>query len=235
MSTRETSGARAGAQRAARATPIRINLLPHRRVARERRKREFSTLVGLVGLAGAAAVFAGGMEISRQIDAQQDRNRFVQTETERLDRQIAEIRTLRDDIVALRARQEAVEALQRERTLPVRLFDELIRMVPEGLYLRSLKQDEQRVVLVGHAHSNERVAELLRNLSDRSPWLERPELSEIKEVEIKAGPGQKEARRVYEFTLNALIKRPGQPGDAPRKGVSPTTATEPLKLGAAGQ
>lgn len=221
-----------------RAAAIRINLLPHREVARERRRREFLSMLGVVALAGAAAVFAGGMVISEGIDVQRDRNQFVREENVRLDRQIAEIRTLREEIAALRARQKAVEDLQSERTVPVHLFDELLKIAPEGLYLRALKQDDRRVTLTGHAQTNERVAELLRNLSERSPWLGRPELGEIKEVELKPAPGakDKEVRKVYEFTLNAMVHRATPPSEAGARGATPTTSTpptEPVKLGAA--
>lgn len=223
-----------------RLTPIRINLLPHREMRRERRKKDFVVLSALVAMAGLAAVFAGGFTISQSIAQQQDRNDFIRAENARLDKQIAEIKTLRAEIAALKARQQAVEALQTDRTVPVRLFDELVKLAPEGLYLRQLKQDEAKVTLSGHAQSNERVAELLRNLADRSPWLDRPELGEIKEVSLQPTQGQKEGRKVYEFTLNALVKRPSAAGEAkpgaPRTtGTQPgkTASTEPIVLGAA--
>jgi type IV pilus assembly protein PilN len=216
-----------------RAVSIRINLLPHREAARERRKREFMSMLGVVALAGLAAVFAGGLVITQSIDVQRERNQFVRDENKRLDRQIAEIRTLREDIAALRARQKAVEDLQSERTLPVHLFDELLKTAPEGLHLRTLKQDDRRVTLSGHAQTNERVAELLRNLSERSPWLERPELGEIKEVELKpvAGQKDKDVRKVYEFTLNALIRPTTTNADPAARSTPPTTSTEPIRLG----
>ena len=205
-----------------RLAPIRVNLLPHREAARERRKKEFVTLAAIVGLAGAAAVFAGGFAINQQLETQQGRNRFIQAENAKLDAQIAEIKTLREEIGALRARQQAVENLQGDRTVPVRLFDELVRLTPEGVYLRVLRQDDLRVVLGGHAQTNERVAELLRNLSERSPWLERPELSEIREITLPTASGQREGRKVFEFSLNALVKRATTPPD-PGQGAARTT------------
>ena len=189
--------------------PIRINLLPHREARRARRRKDFVVTAALVAIAGMVTTFAGGFAIDRQIAVQQERNDFINAENGKLDAQIAEIRTLRDEIAGLRARQQAVENLQSDRTVPVRLFDELVRLAPEGLYLRTLRQDGNRVVLVGHARTNERVAELLRNLAERSPWLERPELTEIKEVAVQPAPGQKEARLLYEFSLNAIVRRPG--------------------------
>lgn len=203
---------------ATRLAPIRINLLPHREAARRRRRKDFVSTAVLVAIAGAVATFAGGLAIDRQIAAQQERNAFITAENTRLDAQITEISTLRQEIAALRARQQAVENLQGDRTVPVHLFDELPRLVPEGLYLRSLRQDGARVAMVGHARTNERVAELLRNLAENSPWLERPELGEIREVETPAAQGQKEARRLYEFSLNAIVRRPGAADPAAADG-----------------
>lgn len=210
---------------ARRLASIRINLLPHRALNRERRKKQFVTLAVLVGIAGAAASFTGGLAINHQIDAQQDRNDFIKAENGKLDQQIAEIKTLREEITSLRARQQAVENLQSDRTVPVHLFDELVRLSPEGLYLRTLRQEEARITLGGHAQTNERVAELLSNLADRSPWLERPELGEIKEVMLAPIAGQKEGRKVFEFSLNALVKRPVAPAD-PAKPGAPRTTTD---------
>ena len=223
-----------------RLAPIRVNLLPHREMRREQRKKDFLVLAGLVGVAGIVAAFAGGVMINHQIAAQQDRNNFITTENGKLDKQIAEVKTLREEIAGLRARQHAVENLQSDRTIPVRMFDELVRLAPEGVYLRQLKQDDARVTLSGHAQTNEHVAELLRNLADRSPWLERPELSEIKEVPQPSGsPNGKDPRTVFEFSLNALIKRPAPPDtkNAPNRTTSAepgkSAAAEPIKLGSA--
>ncbi len=223
--------------------PIRINLLPHREMKRERRKKDFVAAAVLVAVAGAATVFAGGVAINHQITAQLDRNAFIKNENAQLDKQIAEIKNLREEIAALRARQQAVENLQSDRTLPVRLFDELVRVTPEGVYLRLLKQDDLRVTLGGHAQTNERVAELLRNLVERSPWLERPELSEIKEITLPPLSGQKEPRKLFEFSLNALVKRQTVPTTDARPGAPRTTGTEsgaapqaaatPVQVGAA--
>jgi len=193
--------------------PILINLLPHREARREQRKRGFLGVLAGVAVAGVAAVFAGGLAIDQAIEQQARRNQFIKGENTKLDAQIAEIRALREEIAALRARQQAVENLQSDRTLPVRLFDELSRLTPEGVLLRQLRQDERKVSLAGHAQSNDRVAEFLRILSEKSPWLERPELGEIKEVVLPAPPGtrdkdrERESRKVYEFSLNLLIRR----------------------------
>lgn len=191
----------------------RINLLPHREMRRERRKKDFLGAMVLAGILAAGAAFGVAVVIDQQIDAQRGRNDFIRAENARLDEQIKEIAALRAEIEALRARQEAVETLQANRTIPVHLMDELVTQLPEGLFLKSLRQDERKVTLIGLAQSNERISDLLRALANDSPWLERPELVEIKAVPLgnpQAGKpatrGQAEARRVYEFSLNALVK-----------------------------
>jgi type IV pilus assembly protein PilN len=213
--------------------PIRINLLPHREMNRERRKKDFISLTGLVGIAGAVAVFAGGFAINQQIAGQQERNAFIAAENAKLDAEIAEVKTLRDEIAALKARQQAVENLQSDRTAPVRLFAELVRLTPEGVYLRQIKQEESRVTLIGHAQTNERVAELLRNLAEGNALLERPELGEIKETTVPAASGSRDAssRKIYEFTLNALMKRAAPTADG-KTGAPRAQGDEPVKLGA---
>ncbi len=213
--------------------PIRINLLPHREMNRERRKKDFISLTGLVGIAGAVVVFGGGFAVNQQIGGQQERNAFITAENAKLDAEIAEVKTLRDEIAGLKARQEAVENLQSDRTAPVRLFAELVRLTPEGVYLRQIKQEEARVTLIGHAQTNERVAELLRNLAEGSPLLERPELGEIKEIALPGGGGSRDAssRKIYEFSLNALMKRAAPTADG-KTGAPRAQGGEPVKLGA---
>lgn len=186
---------------------IRINLLPHREARRERRKRDFVALGAMVALAGAAVALAVGFGINSKIDAQDRRNQFIAAENAKLDEQIREIATLRAEIDALRARQQAVEELQSNRTIPVHLLDELVRNTPEGIYLKSLGQTERRLAVVGYAQTNEHVAEFLRNLAGRTEWMEKPELTEIKSVDLKAGSGKDmEERRIYEFSLNAVVR-----------------------------
>jgi type IV pilus assembly protein PilN len=197
--------------------------LPHREIRRERRKKDFIAATVLTVAGAAALAFLVGLVIDQQIDAQRARNDFISAENRKLDARIKEIATLRADIDALRARQQAVQSLQSNRTIPVHLLDELVQQVPEGTMLRSIRQDEGKVTLVGLAQSNERISNLLRNLARESPWLARPELLEIKAVDPSAQAGKGERRevrgaaRVYEFSLNALLT--GGPGDA-----APTTA-----------
>ena len=183
----------------------KINLLPHREATRKQRRAAFFAMLVLSGILGGAIVLAVGGYFANSISDQTQRNNFIKAENTKLDAQIKEIATLRQEIEALKARQQAVEDLQADRNQPVYLMDELVKQVPEGVYLRAFKQDGQRVVLNGYAQSNERVSELLRNLSNNSPWLERPDLIEIRSTGLGQG---KDAKKVFDFTINVGIKRP---------------------------
>jgi type IV pilus assembly protein PilN len=184
---------------------IRINLLPHREERRKQRKKAFVTLMVVCACIGGAIVLAVALFNQNRIANQDQVNRYIKGQNSELDNQIKEIASIKQDIDALKARQQAVEDLQGDRNQPVYLLDELVQQVPEGVYIRVFKQDGQRVVMSGYAHSNERVSELLRNLSSSSPWLERPELVEIRATNQGSG---KDVKRVFDFTLNVLIKRP---------------------------
>jgi len=183
---------------------IRINLLPHREAKRKQKQAAFAAMLVLGGLLGAAIVLmVGGWNASR-IAIQEERNAVLSTENAELDKKIKDIATLKEEINALKSRQQAVEDLQGDRNQPVYLFDELVRQTPEGVYLKGFEQDGQRVVLNGYAQSQERVAELLRNLSGNSPWLERPDLTEVKAATLTQN---KVVRKAVEFTLAVAIKR----------------------------
>jgi type IV pilus assembly protein PilN len=183
---------------------IRINLLPHREAKRKQKQTAFVALLALGGLVGVALVLlVGGYNASR-IATQNERNRVLTNANAELDKKISKIASLKAEIEALKARQQAVEDLQGDRNQPVYLLDELVRQTPEGVYLKSFKQEGQRVLLNGYAQSQERVAELLRNLSGSSPWLERPDLTEVRAATLAQG---KTGRKVVEFTLNVAIKR----------------------------
>lgn len=188
---------------------IRINLLPHREMRREKRKKDFLGIAGMVGAGGVAVALAVGFGINSQIEAQSERNSYIKSKNTELDSQITEIANLENEIQSLRARQAAVESLQSDRTIPVHLFDELVRHTPEGVYLQEVSQFAKRVQIKGRAQTNERIADLLRNLSAVSPWLERPELIEIKAITVSGqGRNPNEERRLFEFSLNALLKLP---------------------------
>jgi type IV pilus assembly protein PilN len=203
---------------------IRINLLPHRAAKRAARKRAF-----FVGL-GAAAVFGLGLVgvwwtvLDRMTAAQAERNAFLKSEITKLEAQIKDIATLRAEIEALKARQRAVEDLQTDRNMPVYLLDELVKQTPEGVYLTSIKQSGTVVQVNGMAQTNERVSELLRNTLYNSPWLERPELVEIKAAAQPASA--RDQRRLFEFSMRVSVKRPGAAAApaAPASGASAPTA-----------
>jgi type IV pilus assembly protein PilN len=185
---------------------IRINLLPHREEKRKQRKAAFAALLVLGGLAGAAIVVLVGAYNARAIAVQDQRNEVLKTSIKQLDVKIAEIASLKQEIESLKARQQAVEDLQADRNQPVYLMDELVKQTPAGVYLKSFKQEGQKVTLSGFAQSQERVSELLRNLAGNSPWLERPDLIEVKAATL--GQNKNTGRKVVEFNLTVNIKRP---------------------------
>lgn len=211
---------------------ILINLLPHREAKRRQRKQAFFGGLAASAVAGALMVGAGWFVLDRMVAAQQARNDFLKTEISRLEAQIKDIATLRQEIEALKARQKAVEDLQSDRNTPVYLLDELVKQTPEGVYLTTIKQAGQVVTVTGIAQTNERVSELLRNTSYSSPWLERPELVEIKAANVTTSG--REQRRLFEFQMRLSIKRPQAPSaaSAPAGAASGALAAAPV-VGAA--
>jgi type IV pilus assembly protein PilN len=192
---------------------VRINLLPHREQKRQARQRQFVSLA--IGLAVLALAVVGLVHvvIAARIENQNSRNALLKTEIAKLDEQIKEIDKLREQTQALLARKQIVETLQANRTEAVHLLDQLVRQLPDGLYLKSVKQNGAKVTLVGYAQSNARVSTLMRNI-ESSPWLGNPELVEIKSVPL-------DKQKVNEFTLNLQVKRPT---DAAGAGKIPTGA-----------
>jgi type IV pilus assembly protein PilN len=184
---------------------ILINLLPHREAARKLRRDIFN--VSLVGAAIAGGLLAGVIFLwyQAQISGQEGNNQLLQTEIRRFDNQIKDIAGLEAEITALRARQQAVEDLQADRNMPVHLLTELVKQLPDGVYIASMRQDNQNVTLQGVAQSNERVSELLRNLGNNSPWFAKPELVEIVAGSIALTP--REQRRVANFTIRVRLVR----------------------------
>lgn len=182
---------------------ILINLLPHREEKRKRRKAAF--FVGL-GMSFAVGVLIAGfiyLLLQQLTAAQAERNDYLKAEITKLDAQIKDIATLRAEIEALRARQRAVENLQSDRNTPVHLLNELTKFTPEGVYLAGVKQTGKSVMITGVAASNERVSELLRNLS-RAEWIEVPDLVEIKAASVNP----RDPRRLFDFALRVGIKSP---------------------------
>ncbi len=184
---------------------ILINLLPHREVARKRRKEMFQATMFASFLAGL--LIAGGIYswFQAMIEQQQQRNNFLTGEIKVLEGQIKEIASIEDEITALRARQKAVEDLQSDRNLPVHLLNELVKQLPDGVYITSLKQTDQVVAMQGMAQSNERVSEMLRNLADNTPWISKPELVEIVAAHVALTP--RDQRRVASFNLRFRLMR----------------------------
>jgi type IV pilus assembly protein PilN len=192
----------------------RINLLPHREERRKRSRQHFFVLGGVTAVLGALIVGTIYTYYENEIDRQKHRNQFLKNENTKLDKEIAEIQKLRDEINALLARKRVIEDLQGERAQTVYLLDQLVRQMPEGVYLRSMVQRGRGVNLVGYAQSNARVSTLMRNI-ESSPWLQSPGL-----VEVKAATVAK--RRVSEFNLNLSLKAPAKEaakdaGKAPAK------------------
>lgn len=206
---------------------ILINLLPHREATRKRQKEQFFTQLGLSALLGGVVCGAVFVWYQGQISAQQDRNAFLTTENARLDNEIKDIASLQAQIASLRARQTAVEDLQGDRNLPVHLLDELVAQLPDGIFLTSMKQENQSVLLTGTAQSQERVSELLRNLANNSPWLSKPDLVEI--VAATLSDSNKEQKRVSNFTIRASLVRPAAAGSSTATGTA-TAAPVPGKV-----
>jgi type IV pilus assembly protein PilN len=183
---------------------ILINLLPHREAARKRRREAFFATLGVSALFGGVIAGAIFLWYAAQISGQQSKNVVLQTEIKRLEGQIKDIATLQDEIAALRARQQAVEDLQADRNLPVHLLNELVRQLPDGVFVSSIRQENQVVSIQGVAQTNERVSELLRNLGNNSAWLNKPELIEIVAATVPLG---KEQRRVANFQMKVRLLR----------------------------
>jgi len=189
---------------------VYINLLPHREERRKRGRQHFAVLAGLTAALGVAIVGAGYLYVAGLISTQQERNAFLKSEITKLDKEIAEIKKLKDEIAALLARKQIIETLQADRAQTVHLLDQLVRQMPEGVYLRTVRQRGLGVNLQGYAQSNARVSTLMRNI-ESSPWLANPKL-----VEIKASTVSK--KRLSEFNLDLQLKRV-QVKDAPKAAI----------------
>ncbi len=204
---------------------ILINLLPHREEKRRQRKRAFFAALLASAFLGVLVAGVWFAVLQQLTSAQQARNDFLKAEIARLDLQIKDIATLRAEIEALKARQKAVEDLQTDRNMPVYLLDELVKQTPEGVYLTSVKQNGQVVLVTGMAQTNERVSEFLRNTLYNSPWLERPELVEIKSAAPPAGTAAaRDQRRLNEFSMRLTLKRPQAAASAPAAAASAVVA-----------
>ena len=202
---------------------ILINLLPHREAARKRRKEVFFATLAAAALLGGLICGAVYVWYQAQISSQQSKNTFLTGEIKKLEIQIKDIATLQAEIAALRARQQAVEDLQADRNMPVYLLDELVKQLPDGVYVNSMKQDGSNISISGVAQSSERVSELLRNLSNNSVWLTKPELIEIIAASINLGP--RDQRRVANFTMKMQLRKPADVQKAAATAASATASS----------
>ena len=202
---------------------IRINLLPHREAKRKARQQ---LLVILVGLTATLALAIGGLlwvVFNTQVENQKGRNQYLNGEIAKLDKQIEEIKKIREETASLLAKKQVVEGLQINRSEPVHLLDQMLRQLPEGLYLKSIRQTDNKINVTGYTQSQARVSAFMRNI-EASPYLENPNLIEIRAVTIAN-------QRANEFNLDFFIKRekaeektnrkagPGAPVKAPEKRV----------------
>ena len=178
----------------------KINLLPHREERRKRARTHFAVLGGMTAALGLVIVAGGWFVYQQRISSQDDRNKFLKSEIAKLDKEIDEIKEVKDKIAALLARKQVIETLQADRVQSVYLLDELVRQMPEGVFLRSVKQKGPGVQLLGYAQSNARVSTLMRNI-ESSPWLTNPKL-----IEIRAAVLGK--MRISEFNMTLDLKRP---------------------------
>lgn len=183
---------------------IKINLLPHREAKRKDLKNRFYSMLLLAALVAAILIILVGVYFSSQVSSQNERNAFIKTEIEVLDSKIKEVANLKQEIDALKARQQAVEDLQGDRNQPVYMMNELIKLSPEGLHLTLIKQDGQRISIKGYAQSHGMIQVFFDSLSS-SPWMSKPEIIQNKAVIQGVG---RDAKRVIEFDLNVGIRRP---------------------------
>ena len=200
---------------------ILINLLPHREAARKRRKELFQVSLGLAALLGGLIAGAIFLWFQAAISAQQDNNQLLDIEIKKLESQIKDIVGLESEIAALRARQQAVEDLQSDRNLPVHLLTEIVNQLPDGVYISKIAQQDQQVTLTGTAQSNERVAELFRNLDVNTPWFAKPDLVEIVAGTVALSP--KDQKRVSNFVIKVKLVRASEAEKVIAKDATPAT------------
>jgi type IV pilus assembly protein PilN len=205
---------------------IRINLLPHREIRRKQQQKEFFIMLGAVVGLGATIWFAAHSYLSGQLEEQNGRNTYLETEIASLDKQIEEIKKVQEQTTALLQRKKIVESLQANRAETVYLLDQLVRQLPDGVYLKSVQQKANRVAVNGFAQSNARVSTFMRNL-ESSPYLEKPSLVEIKAITDKTS-------RISEFTLSVLLTR-GKDEPAGKKPAAAGAAIPTAKVVAGGK
>ena len=190
----------------------RINLLPHREMRRKQQQQHFFVMLGVVVAMGAAIWFGVHTYLDSALTNQQARNKYLELEIVKIDKEIAEINKLKEQIAALLKRKQVVETLQSNRAEVVHLLDQLVRQLPDGMYLKTIKQQGVKVTISGYTQSQARVSTLMRNL-EGSQYLQKANLVEIK----SASTG---GQRLNEFTMNIEVTRIVEPTDkkAGKKG-----------------
>ena len=205
---------------------IRINLLPHRELKRAQQQQQFLVMLGGVVALGAAIWFGGHSFMNDQLEQQESRNAYLESEVATLDKQIAEIKKLKELTVALLQRKKVVESLQANRAETVYLLDQLVRQLPDGVYLKNIQQKGHQVSITGYAQSNARVSTFMRNL-EASPYLEKPSLIEIKAVTERNA-------RLSEFILAVFLARPKDEAAGRKPAAKPGAKPAAAAAGAAG-
>lgn len=193
----------------------RINLLPWRAERRKQRQKEFGVMVGIAAAAGVVLWFLVNMYYNAQIDGQNERNAFLQQQIAEVERQNAEIDTLESQRARLLARKSVIEELQGKRSQMVHLFDQLVRTIPDGVLLTSLKQEGDTLMLEGRSQSNARVSTYMRSL-EGSGWMTGPQLSVIEALDGVPG-------LPYAFTLNVTLSTPAAKEAAIAEGLDPAS------------
>ena len=187
---------------------MRINLLPHREIRRKQQQKQFFTALGLTAIVGALMAYGVYFLLDEEHDNQVNRNKYLTAEIAKVDKEIEEINRLKEQTASLLARKQVVETLQANRADTVHLLDQLVRQLPDGMYLRAVKQQGTKVTINGVTQSQARVSTLMRNL-ESSQRLGNPALIEIKAT-------QEGTTRANDFTMNVNVVRP-KPDDAQRK------------------
>lgn len=195
---------------------IRINLLPHREIKRKRQQKEFIVMLASVAGLGVVIWFLVHSNLAGQLEDQNRRNSYLDLEIAQLEKQIDEIKKLKEQTAALLQRKKVVEALQANRAETVYLLDQLVRQMPDGIYLKGVAQKGDRVNITGFAQSNARVSTFMRNL-EASPYLEKPSLIEIKAITERN-------QRLSEFTLAVMLSRAKEEPAAAAKKPAPKPA-----------
>ena len=181
----------------------RINLLPWREQLREERKQRFLVAVGGTLVIAAGLIFLGGQYLDGAIEQQNARNDFIKKEIAVLDARIKEISELKERRAQLLERMKIIQDLQGNRPISGRIFDQMVRTLPDGVFFTELKRTDKSIAIVGSAESNNRVSSLMRNL-DASEWLTSPNLTEVKAITA----GALDQANVFQLTVQQV--QPGQ-------------------------